>query len=350
MDRGRRCCLHASPVRPGRHRYPASGSWAPHGNVAFPSPQHCDPWWRPGKLGIWMGVWLAVAKNLLQVGMCLKNQIPLWIKKNELLNPIHGCLILGTFKVSLIYLILQNTCIFHMISQVPWFFSQNQRWFRRPEHLKTMTNRKDRKLPDLWAHQGIPNLTSGRMTLEKELKEFHEYHKKVNRRSGRIFCWGQGRTVFRVKTNFQDLEMEIDATWTLIKMHIIYMVDVDVLSYVCGTFRPCTCPVVHLRFAFLAEHMKLRCVNQKACQNFTIHLWFTNQHVKNIYTILQLYIIPEKKSPTPKKVLKSTLPENGFPPKNWRISILLFRKLDFQFFPALFLFPTPTNPGGKSQR
>ncbi len=24
-----------------------SGSWAPHGNVAFPLPRHCAPWWRP---------------------------------------------------------------------------------------------------------------------------------------------------------------------------------------------------------------------------------------------------------------------------------------------------------------
>ena len=30
-----------------------SGSWAPHGNVAFPSPRHCAPWWRlPGMLRI----------------------------------------------------------------------------------------------------------------------------------------------------------------------------------------------------------------------------------------------------------------------------------------------------------
>eukprot|EP00438_Fugacium_kawagutii_P029115 Skav233712 [mRNA] locus=scaffold2120:143016:146162:+ [translate_table: standard] len=27
--------------------------------------------------------------------------------------------------------------------------------------------------------EGIPNLKTGRMTLEKELKEFHEYHKKL---------------------------------------------------------------------------------------------------------------------------------------------------------------------------
>eukprot|EP00913_Durusdinium_trenchii_P008036 g7535.t1 len=27
--------------------------------------------------------------------------------------------------------------------------------------------------------EGIPNLSTGRMTLEKELKEFHEYHKKL---------------------------------------------------------------------------------------------------------------------------------------------------------------------------
>jgi hypothetical protein len=33
--------------------------------------------------------------------------------------------------------------------------------------------------------QGIPNLKTGRMTLEKELKEFHEYHKKVRLCSSR---------------------------------------------------------------------------------------------------------------------------------------------------------------------
>ena len=128
------------------------------------------------------------------------------------------------------------------------------------------------------------------------------------------------------------------------------MVDVDVLSYVCGTFRPCTCPVVHLRFAFLAEHMKLRCVNQKACQNFTIHLWFTNQHVKNIYIILQLYIIPEKKVQPPKKSSKVPSQKTDFHPKIEGYMIYVYYiipKIGYPVFPA---FSFPKNRGGKSQR
>lgn len=199
MDRGRRCCLHASPVRPGRHRYPASGSWAPRGNVAFPSPRHCDPWWRPGKLGIWMGVWLAVAKNLLQVGMCLKIKYP--VKSNSWAPESHACLSNSRyFKVSLISLILQNTCIFHIISQVPWFFSQNQRWFRRPEHLKTMTNRK------LLISEPIrvfPTSRADEWPWRRSWKSFMNITRRWTEDRGESFVWVKVGQFFVLKPTFK---------------------------------------------------------------------------------------------------------------------------------------------------
>ena len=117
--------------------------------------------------------------------------------------------------------------------------------------------------------------------------------------------------------------------------------------------------LVHLRFAFLAEHMKLRCVNQKKCQNFTIHLWFTNQHVKNIYNhlyiyiILQLYIIPEKVQ-APRKIPEKYPPRERISTKKIEGYLLyvipsIGIQLDFQFS-QLFLRSPPKKPGGKSQR
>lgn len=114
--------------------------------------------------------------------------------------------------------------------------------------------------------------------------------------------------------------------------------------------------LVHLRFAFLAEHMKLRCVNQKKCQNFTIHLWFTNQHVK-IYNHLYIYhtsaVYHSRKSPSPQKnPRKVSSQRTDFHQKNWRISIIYIIpsigiQLDFQFS-QLFLRSPPKKPGGKS--
>ena len=116
--------------------------------------------------------------------------------------------------------------------------------------------------------------------------------------------------------------------------------------------------LVHLRFAFLAEHIKLRCVSQKACQNFTIHLWFTNHHVKNIYNHLYISYFScisfQKKSKPPEKSQKSILPENGFPPKKLRdIYYISFPQLEFNWissFPSFFCVPHPKilaeNPNG----
>lgn len=118
--------------------------------------------------------------------------------------------------------------------------------------------------------------------------------------------------------------------------------------------------LVHLRFAFLAEHMKLRCVNQKKCQNFTIHLWFTNQHVKNIYNHLYIYISYfscisfQKKSKPPEKSQKSILPENGFPPKKLKdIYYMSFPQLEFNWissFPSFFFVPHPKSLAENPQR
>lgn len=119
--------------------------------------------------------------------------------------------------------------------------------------------------------------------------------------------------------------------------------------------------LVHLRFAFLAEHMKLRCVNQKKCQNFTIHLWFTNQHVKiynhlyiYIYIILQLYIIPEKVQ-APRKIPEKYPPRERISTKKIEGYLLYisFPQLEFNWissFPSFFFVPHPKSLAENPQR
>lgn len=151
------------------------------------------------KLGIWMGGWLAVAKNLLQVGMCLKIKYP--VKSNSWAPESHACLSNSRyFKVSLISLILQNTCIFHIISQVPWFFSQNQRWFRRPEHLKTMTNRK------LLISEPIrvfPTSRADEWPWRRSWKSFMNITRRWTEDRGETFVWVKVGQFFVLKPTFK---------------------------------------------------------------------------------------------------------------------------------------------------
>ena len=77
--------------------------------------------------------------------------------------------------------------IAHVLHEAPWCWTMNPN--NLPNQFSRFVSQSSsticRTTPGIGSHfsiaggQGIPNLKTGRMTLEKELKEFHEYHKKV---------------------------------------------------------------------------------------------------------------------------------------------------------------------------